>query len=114
MTSILIKNAQLGPRGGHGDALLVDGRIHAIGGSLRAPAGATEVDGTGLLLSPGLVDIHVHLREPGQEDKETIATGTRAAAAGGFTTVACMPNTVPPLDDAARVRWVVQRAHETA
>ncbi|MCL2030961.1 MAG: amidohydrolase family protein, partial [Oscillospiraceae bacterium] len=63
---------------------------------------------------PRLVDMHVHLREPGQEHKETIATGTEAALAGGFGAVACMPNTIPPLDIPSRVRFVVNRARETA
>jgi dihydroorotase len=65
-----------------------------------------------MVLAPGLVDVHVHLREPGQGDKETIATGTRAAAAGGFTSVACMPNTAPVLDEPARLSWVLERARK--
>jgi dihydroorotase len=65
------------------------------------------------VLAPGLVDAHVHLREPGQSDKETIATGTAAAVAGGFTSVACMPNTVPALDEPARIVWVLERARRT-
>ena len=75
-------------------------------------APAAVVDAAGLVLAPGLVDLHVHLREPGQSAKETIATGTRAAAAGGFTSVACMPNTNPVVDSAAWVEWVVARARE--
>jgi dihydroorotase len=68
------------------------------------------IDAQGLIVAPGLVDLHVHLREPGQSNKETIATGTRAAAAGGFTAVCCMPNTQPVLDEAVQVEWVVERA----
>ncbi len=71
---------------------------------------ARVIDACGAVLAPGLVDLHVHLREPGQGAKETIATGTRAAAAGGFTAVACMPNTSPVVDSPAWVEWVLQRA----
>jgi len=67
------------------------------------------IDAAGLWVVPGLVDMHVHLREPGREDKETIATGAQAAAAGGFTAVACMPNTSPVLDEASKIRYVIQR-----
>ena len=69
------------------------------------------LDASGLIVCPGLMDIHVHLREPGQTEKETIATGTAAAAAGGFTYVACMPNTVPAIDNADVVRFIVEQAH---
>jgi len=65
------------------------------------------LDASGLWVTPGLVDMHVHLREPGREDKETIATGTQAAAAGGFTAVACMPNTTPVLDEDSKIRYVI-------
>jgi|WetSurMetagenome_2_1015567.scaffolds.fasta_scaffold00842_3 dihydroorotase len=68
-----------------------------------------EIDAQGMWVVPGLVDMHVHLREPGREDKETIETGTHAAAAGGFTAVACMPNTNPVLDEESKIRYVVQR-----
>ncbi|MCL2688383.1 MAG: dihydroorotase [Chitinispirillia bacterium] len=70
---------------------------------------AEKIDANGMWVVPGLVDMHVHLREPGREDKETIATGTQAAAAGGFTAVACMPNTNPVLDEEAKIRYVIQR-----
>ncbi|HEY3265657.1 MAG TPA: dihydroorotase [Armatimonadota bacterium] len=89
-----------------GDILIRDGRI-AVG----APSpGARVVDCKGKVIAPGFVDLHVHLREPGQEHKETIATGTRAAAAGGFTTVCCMPNTTPMIDNAAMVRDILAKA----
>jgi len=76
----------------------------------RAPAGARVIDAHGATVAPGLVDPHVHLREPGQSARETIASGTRAAAAGGFTAVACMPNTEPVVDTPAWVEWVRRRA----
>ncbi len=76
------------------------------------PPGAVVIDGAGLVASPGFIDLHAHLREPGFEDKETIETGTAAAAAGGFTTVCAMPNTSPALDSAAAVAFVAQRARE--
>src|SRR3990167_1707274 len=72
------------------------------------------INAAGLVITPGLIDIHVHLREPGQSHKETIATGTRAAAAGGFTTVVCMPNTTPAIDTPATVAWIQERAASTA
>ena len=89
------------------DVLLADGRVSAVGepGSLAA-AGATCLDARGLVVAPGLIDIHVHLREPGQTWKETIASGARAAAAGGFTTVCSMPNTVPVIDTPEWTRWL--------
>jgi dihydroorotase len=71
---------------------------------------AQSIDASEKWVVPGLVDMHVHLREPGREDKETIATGTHAAAAGGFTAVACMPNTQPALDEESKIRYVIQRA----
>jgi dihydroorotase len=89
------------------DVLLVDGVVKGIGRGLSAPDGARVVDCKGLLITPGLIDLHVHLREPGQEHKETIRTGARAAAAGGFTAVCAMPNTSPPVDDPATVGYVL-------
>lgn len=100
------------------------GALYTIGDSIAdfgpglfkdgVPAGVEVVDCRGHLLTPGLLDIQVHLREPGQEYKETIATGSKSAAAGGVTTVACMPNTKPPIDDVAVVAFVHKRALETA
>jgi len=90
-----------------------DGCIAAIG--RQAPTSADEVvDATGLLVTPGLIDMHVHLREPGYEEDETIETGTAAAVAGGFTAVACMPNTDPPLDNDAAIEFVLRQAARTA
>jgi dihydroorotase len=89
------------------DVLLVDGLVAALGESLDAPEGAETVDASGLVVAPGLIDVHVHLREPGQEHKETIQSGARAAAAGGFTAVVAMPNTDPPIDNPANVGFVL-------
>jgi dihydroorotase len=92
-----------------------DGRIAQVG--REAPQGfdrARVIDARGKWVVPGLMDMHVHLREPGREDKETIETGTQAAAAGGFTSVACMPNTNPVLDEEAKIRYVIQRAEGCA
>ena len=89
------------------DVLLVDGTVGRVAASLDAPEGARVVDCSGLVVTPGLIDVHVHLREPGGEHKETIASGARAAAAGGFTAVCAMPNTDPPVDAPAAVGFVV-------
>lgn len=91
--------------------------LYIQGGSISstAPAGKAEtIDARGLIVAPGLIDIHVHLREPGQVHKETIETGTMAAAAGGFTSVVCMPNTSPPADNPSSITWILDRARETA
>ncbi len=92
------------------DLLIRDGAIQGIERGITPPEGAEEVDASGLWIVPGLIDMHVHLREPGQEYKETIASGTRAAAAGGFTAVASMPNTTPPNDSADTTRFILERA----
>ncbi len=90
------------------DVLVVDGKIAAVGGdaAARAPAEAERLSVTGLVVCPGLIDLHVHLREPGQTAKETIATGTAAAVQGGFTSVVCMPNTSPAIDNAGTVALI--------
>jgi dihydroorotase len=92
------------------DVLLRDGVVAAVEkpGVMEKVAGLNVVDATGLVVAAGLVDIHVHLREPGQGYKETIATGTAAAAAGGFTSVCCMPNTIPVNDSPEITRWMLQ------
>ena len=88
------------------DVRVSGGAVVEIGEGLDVPAGATVLDAGGCVVSPGLVDLHTHLREPGREEAETVATGTRAAALGGFTAVVAMPNTDPPLDSAESVRNV--------
>ena len=90
------------------DILLKDGRVAEIAGpgKLKQANGAESLDATGLTVAPGLIDMHVHLREPGQGYKETIASGTAAAAAGGFTSVAAMPNTLPVNDSPEIARWM--------
>src|SRR5262249_1490806 len=92
------------------DVRVIDGTIAEVGAGLAAGAGALVLDAEGCVVAPGLVDIQVHFREPGREDSETIETGARAAALGGCTAVVCMPNTEPPLDDAAVVQSVLERA----
>ncbi len=109
---ILVKNGTvINPlgKGGRLDILIEDGKIASIGESLSA-TGATIVDAAGKHVFPGFVDMHAHLREPGFEFKETIASGTRAAAAGGFTAVACMPNTKPVTDNEAVVKFILDKA----
>jgi len=92
------------------DVLIEDGTIKRVGAKLRAPEGAEIVDATGKIVCPGFIDIHVHLREPGEEYKETVATGTRAAAAGGFTALCCMANTHPVNDNGAVTDYILAKA----
>ncbi len=92
-----------------GDVLIREGRIATVGPEVAAEA-EHIVDASGLIVCPGLVDIHCHLREPGFEHKETMETGTRAAARGGFTTVCCMANTEPPIDSRASVEYILRTA----
>ncbi len=97
-----------------GDLLIRGGKVAYVGevpAEERARAtDLSEIDARGLIVAPGFVDLHCHLREPGQEEKETIATGSRAAAAGGFTTICCMPNTSPPVDSLSVVEYVHRAA----
>jgi dihydroorotase len=94
------------------DVLIADGRIRQVG---KVGGSADRmIDAAGLIVCPGLIDMHVHLREPGNEEEETIATGTAAAVAGGFTTVACMPNTNPPLDNEAAIEFIFRQAARSA
>ncbi len=113
MTDLLIRNGHvLDPGRGVdlvGDVLVTDGRVAAVGLGL-SPDSAEVIDAAGLIVAPGFVDLHCHLRDPGFEYKETIATGTLAAARGGFTTVCCMPNTDPPIDTRATVEYVLRTA----
>jgi len=95
------------------DVLVAEGRIEACGPRVANEAKAPDVqiiDCTGLVVSPGFIDVHAHLREPGREDVETIATGARAAAAGGFTAICAMPNTIPVTDNQAAVGFVLRQA----
>jgi len=114
---VLLKNGHVvdpvAGRNGRFDILIEDDRIAQIGRDLPIDR-ATVIDvPSAWLIAPGLIDMHVHLREPGQEHKETIATGTAAAVAGGFTAVACMPNTEPVNDTASVTEFIVKRARET-
>jgi len=91
------------------DLFVLDGRLV----DKKSP-GATLIDASGKVVTPGLIDIHVHFREPGQSHKETIESGSRAAAMGGFTTVVCMPNTNPVADSPATIAWIQEKAEKTA
>ncbi len=118
MSGILIRGGRLIDPArnidGVADVYLVQGKVDGIGRNLAAPDGAMVVDASGQVVAPGLIDVHVHLREPGQEDIETIATGAMAAAAGGFSAVCAMPNTDPVTDNQAAVGFIVSRAQRAA
>src|SRR6186713_1800875 len=107
MSSLWIKNGRVidpaSKRDAKGDVFIADGKfVKSL--SAAQKKSAQVIDAAGLVVCPGLVDIHVHFREPGQTHKETIGTGSRAAAAGGFTTVVCMPNTSPVADNAGTIQ----------
>lgn len=107
---LLIKNAHVvGPEPFDGDLLTTDGVISALGHDLHAPAKTTVIDLKGATLMPGLVDVHVHFREPGFEAKETIKTGAQAAAHGGFTTVVAMPNLNPVPDNVDDLEHLIEK-----
>src|SRR5689334_8808922 len=93
---------------------LKDGKVAALGAQAgrNIPAETERMELNGLVVCPGLIDLHVHLREPGQTAKETIATGTAAAAQGGFTSIVCMPNTSPAIDNAGTVALIGERAKQ--
>ena len=97
---------------GTADLLIEDGVIKGADSTIPVPDGATVIDAKGLVVAPGFIDLHCHLREPGFEYKETIASGTRAAARGGFTTVCAMPNTDPVADSRATVDFVMQKGRD--
>src|SRR6202008_765061 len=113
---LLIKNGRVLDPASKTDAaldVLLDGeKIKEVGpaGKVAAPPGTEVLDAKGLIVAPGFIDLHAHLREPGQESSETIETGTRAAERGGFTAVCCMPNTKPVNDNASVTRFIVDRA----
>jgi dihydroorotase len=114
--NLLIKNGRIVDPSqgvdGELDLLVENGLIREIGTGLAAPAGAEVIDAAGCYVVPGLVDMHVHLRDPGLEYKEDIVSGSRAAVAGGFTSIACMPNTKPVIDNKAVVSYVITSARE--
>ena len=95
---------------GIADVYLEDGKVASVGRDIGSPDGALVLDAAGKVVAPGLIDLHVHLREPGQEDIETVASGTMAAAAGGFSAVCAMPNTDPVTDNQAAVGFIVSQA----
>jgi dihydroorotase len=99
-------------RDGRADVLIEDGRVAAVADALESVADAERIDAEGFWVAPGFVDLHAHLREPGQEYKEDIASGGRSAAAGGFTTVCCMANTNPVNDDPAVTDYILDRARK--
>src|SRR5256885_15326945 len=97
------------------DLYITDGKIVTSKSEIRSPKSEIEdIDARGLIVTPGLIDMHVHLREPGFSHKETIESGARAAAAGGFTTIVCMPNTSPAADNPSTIAWIKDRAEDTA
>lgn len=114
---LIVKNGRvIDPASGHdavADVAIEDGRIAAVGVGLEA-GGAELFDASGLVVAPGFIDMHVHLREPGIEHAETIETGSRAAAAGGFTSICCMPNTIPVNDNATVTSYIIDRARKNA
>ena len=117
MSSLLITGGRvIDPASGFdatADVLIHNGKIEAVGTGLKAD-GVAVLDARGAVVAPGFIDMHVHLREPGIEHAETIETGAKAAAAGGFTTICCMANTIPVNDSATVTSYIIQRAREVA
>ena len=117
MASLVIKNGRvIDPASGHdaiADVWIEDGAIKGVGAGISAQ-GASVFDASGLIVTPGFIDMHVHLREPGFEHAETIETGARAAAAGGFTSIAPMPNTSPVNDNATVTSYIIEKARKRA
>ncbi|MCU0641011.1 MAG: dihydroorotase [Candidatus Margulisbacteria bacterium] len=117
MSKLLIKGGRvIDPAAGLDgirDVLLESGKVKEIGVRVKGQ-GARVIEAKGMLVFPGLIDMHVHLRDPGRPDKETIASGSRAAALGGFTTICCMANTEPPIDNPAAVEYIIAKARTEA
>ena len=116
MNSLLIKNGRvIDPSSDVDrvcDLLIENGKVSRIDRGIQAP-GIPSLDANGLIVAPGFIDIHVHLREPGREDEETIESGSQAAAAGGFTSICCMPNT-DPINDSPTVTYYIVKGGRTA
>lgn len=117
MGKLIIRNARvIDPASGRDEIasiVVADGVIEHVGADTNSPH-ADVIDATGLVACPGFIDVHTHLREPGREDKETIASGTRAAAAGGFTTICAIPNTSPVIDSQTGLKFILSRAESDA
>ncbi|MBT5322602.1 MAG: amidohydrolase family protein, partial [Verrucomicrobiales bacterium] len=118
MSSVLLQGGRvIDPANGRdetADVLLSNAKIQAIGSGLETPPDTEVINCTGQVVCPGLIDLHVHFREPGQTAKENIATGSAAAAMGGFTSVVCMPNTPPTIDSPATVALIQDQAEREA
>src|SRR6476469_4960142 len=118
MSTTVIRNGRIidpvNRRDEIGDLVIANGRVADQSAIRNQKSQIAEIDASGLIIAPGLIDMHVHLREPGFAHKETIASGARAAAAGGFTTVVCMPNTLPVADNPSTITWIRDRARDTA
>src|SRR6201982_3136459 len=119
MSATIIRNGRVidptNKRDEVGDIYISDRKIVASKSEIRSPISEIEeIDAKGLIVAPGLIDMHVHLREPGFSHKETIESGARAAAAGGFTTIVCMPNTSPVPDNPGTIAWIKDRASAIA
>src|SRR5712672_635165 len=118
MSTTVIRNGRIidpaNRRDEIGDLVIANGRVADQSAIRNQKSEIEEIDASGLIVVPGLIDMHVHLREPGFAHKETIASGARAAAAGGFTTVVCMPNTLPVADNPSTITWIRDRARDTA
>jgi dihydroorotase len=118
MNPIVIRNGRIidpsNARDAIGDLAIANGYISEQSKIRDSDSAIDEIDASGLIVAPGLIDMHVHLREPGFAHKETIASGARAAAAGGFTTLVCMPNTSPVADNPSTITWIWDRARDTA
>src|SRR5262249_27223175 len=118
MPTLVIKNGRVidpaADRDGVADVRIEDGLGREVGPNLVGPVGAQVFDASGLVVAPGFIDMHVHLREPGFEHAETIESGSRAAAAGGFTSICSLPNTAPVNDSATVTSYIIEKARRLA